>query len=52
MRKVLAVITALVLAAIVLAPAMGYSISPQGRTNYTINSERVNYTIRKWDACP
>ncbi len=45
MRKVLAVITALVLAAIVLAPAMGYSISPQGRTNYTINSERVNYTI-------
>ena len=45
MRKVLAVITALVLAAIVFAPAMGYTISSQGRTNYTINSERVNYTI-------
>jgi hypothetical protein len=44
-RKVLAVITALMLAAIVFAPAMGYTISPQGRTNYTINSERVNYTI-------
>lgn len=45
MRKVLAVITAIVLAAIVFAPAMGYTISSQGRTNYTINSERVNYTI-------
>jgi len=45
MRKVLAVITALVLAAIVFAPAMGYTISEKGRTNYTINSERVNYTI-------
>lgn len=45
MRKVLAVITALVLAAIVFAPAMGYTISNQGKTNYTINSERVNYTI-------
>jgi hypothetical protein len=44
-RKVLAVITALMLAAIVFAPAMGYTISSQGRTNYTINSERVNYTI-------
>jgi hypothetical protein len=44
-RKVLAVITALVLAAIVFAPAMGYTISSQGRTNYTSNSERVNYTI-------
>lgn len=45
MRKVLAVITALVLAAIVFAPALGYTISDQGRTNYSINSERVNYTI-------
>jgi hypothetical protein len=44
-RKVLAVITALVLAAIVFAPAMGYTISSQGRTNYTINSASVNYTI-------
>jgi hypothetical protein len=46
MRKVLAVITALMLAAIVFVPAMGYTIGPQGKTNYTINSaERVNYTI-------
>lgn len=45
MRKVLAVITALVLAAFVFAPAMGYTISPQGKINYTINSEKVNYTI-------
>lgn len=45
MRKVLAVITALVLAAIVFVPAMGYTISDQGKTNYTINSERVNYSI-------
>lgn len=45
MRKVLAVITALMLAAIVFVPAMGYTISPEARTNYTINSERVNYTI-------
>jgi hypothetical protein len=45
MRKVLAVITALMLAAIVFAPAMGYTISDQGKTNYSINSQRVNYTI-------
>ncbi len=45
MRKVLAVITALVLAAIVFAPAMGYTVSSQGRTNYTFNSASVNYTI-------
>ena len=45
MRKVLAVITALVLAAFVFAPAMGYTISPQGKINYTINSEKANYTI-------
>ena len=45
MRKVLVVITALMLAAIVFVPAMGYTISPQGKTNYTINSEKVNYTI-------
>jgi hypothetical protein len=45
MRKVLAVITTLVLAAIVFAPAVGYTISNQGKTNYTVNSERVNYTI-------
>jgi hypothetical protein len=45
MRKVLAVITAVVLAAIVFAPAMGYTISNQGKTNYTINSQRVNYSI-------
>jgi len=45
MRKVLAVITALMLAAIVFVPAMGYTISPQGKTNYSINSEKVNYTI-------
>jgi hypothetical protein len=46
MRKVLAVITALMLAAIVFAPAMGYTIGPQGKTNYTINSAgKVNYTI-------
>ena len=45
MRKVLAVITTLVLAAIVFAPVMGYTISNQGKINYTINSEKVNYTI-------
>jgi hypothetical protein len=45
MRKVLAVVTALMLAAIVFVPAMGYTISSQGKTNYTINSERVNYTM-------
>jgi len=36
---------ALVFAAIVFAPAMGYTISPQGKVNYTINSTGVNYTI-------
>lgn len=45
MRKVLSVITALVLAAIVLAPVMGFTISTGARTNYSISSERVNYTI-------
>jgi hypothetical protein len=45
MRKVLAVITTLVLVALVFAPATGYTISDQGKINYTINSAKVNYTI-------
>lgn len=42
MRKVLAVITAILLAAIVFAPAMGYTISSGPKVNYSINSEKVS----------
>lgn len=45
MRYVLGVITALMVAAIVFAPSMGYTISPQGKVNYSINSAKENYTI-------
>ena len=45
MRNVLAVITALMVAAVVLAPSLGYSIPPESKVNYTINSVKVNYTI-------
>jgi hypothetical protein len=46
MRKVQAVITALILAAIVFAPAMGYPISSGARTNYSIQSMmKENYTM-------
>ena len=45
MKKFLAFVTALVLAVIAFTPAMGFTISSEARTNSTINSERVNYTI-------
>jgi hypothetical protein len=45
MRNVLAVITALMIAAVVLAPSMGYTISSAGKVNYTINSGKASYSI-------
>jgi SdrD B-like domain len=45
MRKVLAVITAMLLAAIVFAPAMGYTFSSGAKPAYSSSSEKVNYTI-------
>jgi hypothetical protein len=45
MRKVLAVITAILLAAIVFAPAMGYTIAPGAKPAFSGQSEKVNYTI-------
>jgi hypothetical protein len=45
MRKVLAVITAILLAAIVFAPAMGYSFSSGAKPTFHISSEKVNYSI-------
>jgi hypothetical protein len=46
MRKVLAVITAILLAAIVFAPAMGYSFSSGPKPAFSIGgSEKVNYSI-------
>jgi hypothetical protein len=44
-RKVLAVITAILLAAIVFVPAMGYTFSSGAKTAYSSSSEKVNYTI-------
>ena len=44
MRKVLAIMIALMFAAIVLSPTMGYSIQT-GNHSYSIKSTRVNYSI-------
>ncbi|MGD0955075.1 MAG: SdrD B-like domain-containing protein [Methanotrichaceae archaeon] len=44
MRKILAIMMALVFAAIVLSPTMGYSIQT-GNHSYSIKSTRVNYSI-------
>ncbi|MDM7912367.1 MAG: SdrD B-like domain-containing protein [Methanotrichaceae archaeon] len=45
MRKVLAITLALMIAAVVLSPAMGYTIQSAGNQSYTVQSEKVNYTI-------
>ncbi len=45
MRKVLAITVALMIAAVVLSPAMGYTIQSAGNQSYTVQSEKVNYTI-------
>lgn len=45
MRKVLAIIVALTLAAVVLSPAMGYTIKSEGNQSYSIGSTKVNYSI-------
>ena len=44
MRRVLAIAIALMLAAIMLSPTMGYSIQ-SGNHSYSIKSTRVNYSI-------
>ena len=45
MRKVLAITVALMIAAVVLSPAMGYTIQSAGNQSYTVQSEKVNYTF-------
>ncbi len=45
MKKVLAITVALMIAAIILSPAMGYTIQSAGNQSYTIQSEKVNYSI-------
>jgi hypothetical protein len=45
MRKVLAITVALMIAAVVLSPAMGYTIQSAGNQSYTVQSEKINYTI-------
>ncbi len=45
MRKVLAITVALMIAAVILSPAMGYTIQSAGNQSYSIQSEKVNYTI-------
>jgi len=45
MRKVLAIIAAFMLAAIVLSPATGYTISSGANESYSIQSTPVNYSI-------
>lgn len=44
MRRVLTIVIAFMLVAIVLSPTMGYSIQ-SGNHSYSIKSERANYTI-------
>jgi len=46
MRKVLAIIAAIMLAAIVLLPATAYTISSGANQTYSIQSTPVNYSIR------
>jgi hypothetical protein len=51
MRKVLAITVALMLAALVLSPAMGYTIQSAGNQAYTAQSgDRINYTIESGTA--
>src|SRR5512135_2130411 len=46
MRKVLAITVALMIAAVILSPAMGYSIQSAGNQSYTAQTgPKVNYTI-------
>ena len=46
MRKVLAITVALMIAAIVLMPALGYTNQVAGNQSYTaISAGRVNYSI-------
>jgi hypothetical protein len=45
MRKVLAIIAALMLSAVILSPAMGYTIQSGGNQSYSISSYKVNYSI-------
>jgi hypothetical protein len=45
MRKVLAITVALMIAAVVLSPAMGYTIQSAGNQSYSVQSEKINYTI-------
>lgn len=45
MRKILAITMALMLAAVVLSPAVGYTIQSGGNVSYSIHSNQVNYSI-------
>lgn len=46
MRKVLAITVALMIAAVILSPAMGYSIQSAGNQSYTAQTgPKVNYTV-------
>ena len=46
MRKVLAITVALMIAAIIITPALGYTIQSAGNQSYTVTSgARVNYSI-------
>jgi hypothetical protein len=46
MRKILAITVALMIAAIVLSPVMGYTIQSAGNQSYTVQSEKTNYTLQ------
>lgn len=46
MRKILAITMALMIAAVVLSPVMGYTIQSAGNQSYTVQSEKTNYTIQ------
>jgi hypothetical protein len=46
MRKVLAIMAALMLSAVILSPAMGYTFQSVGNQSYSISSSMVNYSIR------
>jgi hypothetical protein len=46
MRKILAITVALMIAAIVLSPVMGYTIQSAGNQSYTVQSEKINYSLQ------
>lgn len=46
MKKILAITMALMIAAVVLSPAVGYTIQSAGNQSYTVQSAKINYSLQ------